>query len=105
MLAWGSCGRKGRKVVQEEQFEQFFKTGKPSSITFNVGAPTFLSARWVNPAPALVSARLAREECRPSGACDYLCLRTQCLRTGLISAAPLALFYDSHRTGMIQPLG
>jgi hypothetical protein len=43
MLAWGSCGRKGRKIVQEGCFGRDFKTGKPSSITLNVGAPTFLA--------------------------------------------------------------
>jgi hypothetical protein len=43
MLAWESCGRNGRKGWRTgAPFETIFKTGKPSSITFNVGAPTFL---------------------------------------------------------------
>src|SRR5882757_2148357 len=46
MLAWGSCGRKGRNGAWERAF---FNSGKPSSITFNVGAPTFLGPRG-NPA-------------------------------------------------------
>src|SRR5882762_4104795 len=39
MLAWGSCGRNGRNGAWERAI---FNLGKPSSITFNVGAPTFL---------------------------------------------------------------
>src|SRR5258708_37579220 len=42
MLAWGSCGRNGRNGAWERAI---FNSGKPSSITFNVGAPTL---SWAN---------------------------------------------------------
>jgi hypothetical protein len=44
----------GEKSANGCDSEAIFKSGKPSSITFNVGAPTFFGGSPGNPACALL---------------------------------------------------
>src|SRR5258707_6547728 len=91
MLAWGSCGRNQRKESPERDSKGIFNLGKPSSITFNVGAPTFWGrGRWY---------RSRESESRPPGL-DSGSPPPQRLLTGLSFVAPLALVGKESRSGL-----
>jgi hypothetical protein len=88
MLAWGSCGRKGRKFGREGRFERNFQIGKTFKYYFQCRRADILRELWRQ-----VGSR--HWGVSPLLGLDALVTRSQRLHAGLVSATPLALVRGS----------